>query len=538
MKNNFNLLLCFALIPSFVNSAYGQFGTNDRDTLSINDVRVGVNSMGDIGWDLQGNLLFEIPKNSGQHTVFASNLWFGGLDEAGQLRNAAQTYRIKGTDYGPGPGNVAPFPIDSVFFERFNQVFTLTSAEIANHRANFAQPGYTMPPDLANWPAHGDTSNGESAFLAPYVDVNNDGWYTPMMGDYPRILGDQASYTIYFNHFALPTETGNTDITRCEIHTMTYAYDRPASDPLSQVVFVQQWIKNRGNLLFEDFLVSQWVDFHLGNPSDDYYGCDTTRNLFFAYNADNFDDTTGSFIGYGTAPPAMGVVFLNQELGTFMTIGGDSSVTGFPENAVNYYNYQRGFWIDGNPITLGGNGYAGLQRTAHQFSGDPTDTAQWSMLSANLAPGGRSSLGSSRKFRFDGGESICLSMAFVFARGTDHLHSVEILKQRVDAVQVFYESTGSVCEFTGVPTQLSAEELLGELSIYPNPAAEWLRVSFSTKESGEVILLEVTGRQVLTKPFLNSKEIQISVSDLPVGMYVVQVNTLKGGHSKKVMIQR
>ncbi|MEZ4830315.1 MAG: hypothetical protein R3C61_29120 [Bacteroidia bacterium] len=41
----------------------------------------------------------KVPKGSNRHSMFASSLWIGGLDESGQLRVAAQTYRQSGIDF-------------------------------------------------------------------------------------------------------------------------------------------------------------------------------------------------------------------------------------------------------------------------------------------------------------------------------------------------------------------------------------------------------------------------------------------------------
>jgi hypothetical protein len=70
--------------------------------LDINNVRALINAPGDLFWDFV-NPRFEVPKASGKHTIYAGNLWIGGLDTAGQLHLAAQTYRQNGTDFFQGP---------------------------------------------------------------------------------------------------------------------------------------------------------------------------------------------------------------------------------------------------------------------------------------------------------------------------------------------------------------------------------------------------------------------------------------------------
>ncbi len=54
-----------------------------------------------------------------------------------------------------------------------------------------------------------------------------------------------------------------------------------------------------------------WTDPDLGNASDDYVGTDTTLDMIYVYNGDNEDEGSD---GYGTAPPALGISFLQGPL--------------------------------------------------------------------------------------------------------------------------------------------------------------------------------------------------------------------------------
>src|SRR5437868_15080728 len=71
--------------------------------LDIGNVRARILMNGDMWWDLVGSSLYEVPKNSGKHSLFAGALWIGGHDQSGQLKVAAQTYRQGGSDFWPGP---------------------------------------------------------------------------------------------------------------------------------------------------------------------------------------------------------------------------------------------------------------------------------------------------------------------------------------------------------------------------------------------------------------------------------------------------
>ena len=43
---------------------------------------------------------YEIPKGSNKNSMFAGALWIGGVDDGGNLKVAAMTYRQGGNDFG------------------------------------------------------------------------------------------------------------------------------------------------------------------------------------------------------------------------------------------------------------------------------------------------------------------------------------------------------------------------------------------------------------------------------------------------------
>lgn len=53
-----------------------------------------------------------------------------------------------------------------------------------------------------------------------------------------------------------------------------------------------------------------FVDFDLGNPSDDYIGTNVELGLIYTYNGDPIDETNGAPIGFNENPPAVGILFL------------------------------------------------------------------------------------------------------------------------------------------------------------------------------------------------------------------------------------
>src|SRR5690606_22866099 len=113
----------------------------------------------------------------------------------------------------------------------------------------------------------------------------------------------------------------------------------------------------------------QWVDADLGNPFDDFVGCDVPRNLGYCYNGDDFDE---GILGYGLNPPSVGTTFFEgprdsagNELGlyAFVYYNNDfNPVNGNPGPGavpIHYYNYLQALWKNGQTMTYGGNGIGG-----------------------------------------------------------------------------------------------------------------------------------------------------------------------------------
>lgn len=72
--------------------------------LHINNTACGITGKGSFHFNWNNSYgLYEVPKGSGIHAVYASALWVGGLDASNNLHIAAQTYRQTGDDFFEGP---------------------------------------------------------------------------------------------------------------------------------------------------------------------------------------------------------------------------------------------------------------------------------------------------------------------------------------------------------------------------------------------------------------------------------------------------
>jgi hypothetical protein len=84
--------------------AAGCSPSSSQTDLDVNNVRATILGGGDMWWNL-ADAQYEVPKNEGVHSLFAGALWIGGMDNQGNLKIAAMTYRQTGSDFYPGPLN-------------------------------------------------------------------------------------------------------------------------------------------------------------------------------------------------------------------------------------------------------------------------------------------------------------------------------------------------------------------------------------------------------------------------------------------------
>ena len=319
--------------------------------LNINNARVRVNAGGDMWWDLPGGsgAKYFIPANGSATSMFAGSLWIAGMDVNNQLKCAAVRFRQEGNDFWTGPLTVdGTASIDAETCMEYDKMYNITRAEVDDFLANVDEngiplPGYEIPANIINWPAHGDPTRGMSYYLAPFYDNGGkdgslaDGVYDPTQGDYPYydienelchtktptmeevysgtvygsiladqvIKGDQTIWWVFNDKGNAHTETGGSAI-GMEIRAQAFAFS--TNDEINNMTFYSYEIINRSTYTLTNTYFSPWTDFDIGYGWDDYTGCDVSRGLGYGYNGAAVDGS-GQTEAYGPNPPAIGVDF-------------------------------------------------------------------------------------------------------------------------------------------------------------------------------------------------------------------------------------
>lgn len=423
--------------------------------LNINNTRALIQTGGDMWWDFNRSR-YEIPSGSGQTSLFAGSLWLAGQDVSGQFKVAALRFRQVGNDYWTGPLSTVDAEIEPQTCRDYDRHWETTRSMVAEYAAWYEAgvedalsgtnvqeelfPGYAPPAVITEWPGNGRNfaPYNEDPQLAPYFDRNGDGEYNYEDGDYPGyvlsgksdcsrrvkdLYGDQNLWWVFNDKGNVHTESSGLAI-GMEIRAQAFAF--ATTDEVNNMTFYNYELINRSTFELRETFFGQWVDGDLGNPQDDYVGCDVRRGLGYFYNGDEEDEDAQGNIGYGANPPAIGVDFFQgpfqandnkdnclcvdyasavQDDGTVYEGQGAGygddivdnerygmrkflyhnnstgpAATQDPTVASDYYNLMRGIWKDGTQMSFGGIGYAPGDANAipagYMFPGD-TDPLNW-----------------------------------------------------------------------------------------------------------------------------------------------------------------
>ncbi len=505
---SFTLLKTLLFLSIFFNLLFAQ----TFDSLSIGNINARINSNGSFFWDKSGKPKFEFPKGSNKHATYVATTWMGGYDSGGLLRVAAQTYKQAHEPIVAGPIRNVQFPIyDSLYNQKYNKVWKITKSQIDYHKNNYGNLGYIPSTNVLNWPGNGDINQGEHSQLAPYFDSNNDQIYNPLSGDYPLIKGDEALFIMYHD------EKSDSSL-NFETKALFYVYT--CDSILQNTIFAEFKLTNTNSFAINNFKFASWNDFDLGYFYDDYFGSDSLNNFFYVYNGDQDDNGAP---GYGSTPPALGVVFLNNPMTNFINYKSDYS------DSVNFnfteqiYNYMNSKWINGQNLTYGGNGLdsSGIQ-TTHMFTGFPEDTIGWTEFNVSNEPYDRRGLGSTSYNVFQPNETIQIDLAYVISRGTDHLNSLRKLRTDVNHVKDKYLLQGCY----PVSIQKPSDSFL--FSIYPNPTnSNYVTLKGLESDNYELYINNNLGQNVW-KTNLQANQYDVKIPDLENGIYFIHLKNSDG----------
>ena len=561
------------------------------DSLQINNINAGVHANGDLfsrqlmlpspfsGTSQLWEPHYRYPADAKTNTIFGGTLLLGGLDQSGNLHYSGVGQTYEGPDFQAGP---LSHLYDTTHYLKFARTWKISKAEIDYHRQNYSQPGYQPIEAILLWPGNGNPALGQAAQLAPYTDLNNDGLYNCLDGDYPLIRGDQTIFFMY-NDETLRTEAYAPPL-GIEIHGMVYGFDAPADTALHNTVFVHYDLINRSTENYSDCYLGIFTDPDIGFSSDDFIASDVTRGSYYGYNAKETDGN-GQYFAYGDNPPAQSVTLLAGPYkiadGLDNPAGGcDESINGlnfgndivdderlglttfssfqpyftgwiieYPDlTALNYYNFMKGIWNDGTRFMYGGNGHPDMGSVGPEcnfmFPGnsDPLNwgsncvfpeggynqgTKFWTEEESRNPGGDRRGLGAVGPFTFAPGQVHEVDIAYCTGQGNAGPgSSVDQLMRNIDSLIFKVAQNGLL-----VPNNtlgIKPEKPVETFRIYPNPASTYITLQgIPINQSAEFVIYNMVGTKVSEGKLLQGSQSNINIQNLPTGMYIIRLTTGK-----------
>ena len=478
---------------------------------------------------------FGFPKNNPTYTIYTADLMFVGRDSASLGFRSTDLFNLFNWNIGP---------VSQVNGSTKNYMVKIQKQEVLDHIANFNQTGYQMPASIRDWPAVGDSLLGISPDLAPFIDVNQNGCYDPQNGDYPYMKGDEALYWIRHH----PDST-----LLLEYHYMLYAYQNTQIPELNQAQFLQCRIVNRGNTTYDSAKVGFFYDGDLGNPSDDYVGCDSLSNIAYFYNGDSFDEAFQGQPGLGANSAAAGVKFLSDSMTNmvYFNIGGGPN--GDPTTSFQVWNYMNSRWKNGQPMRFGGNGLNSAavtnDPTTHMYTGDPLLPSGWTERTPGAgqtanSPGDRRLLASIGNFKFRPGESKVMDLVVGYGRKDSvgsHFENVPELLRVLNKVEDFWDTLSSKnfvygsnyhCpSFVGLDDATLNDQ---QIKVYPNPVKGLLHIESDI--ALERLQLFSTSGALLRDVDVRGERLSVDMSNIDQGLYLLLIYDQEGKWSSHKLI--
>ena len=451
--------------------------------LEVNNIRARLFNTGGLFWK-GGDPVYEVPKDSGIHSMFAAGLWIGGM--------IGEELHFAGADYGdwefwPGPLDPAGNPPDDC--SEYDRFWSVTLEDVLRYNTTGAATA-----DLLNWPHDLD---------APVLDGDGiAGNYNLAGGDRPAILGDQTVWWV-MNDRGNAHFWGGTQPLGIEVQVTAFSFSEAyALDLVEGGPFLEETAEAldhttlyRYQLIYlndepmEDVYVGFWADPDLGNFNDDYVGSMPHRSAGYVYNGDNDDrvysdegEVTSS--GYEDRPPAMGVTFLEgpaeRDMAKFIDPRNPPCPICHPNDADDAYKHLQGLWRNGDPLTYGGDGMDQDNPPTDYMYPSPPPTF-WSEENPDgqghqNTPSDRRFLMSHGPFTLEPGDTTDVHIAIVWSQAE---------QGRIASVRKLDRDLALVRALTFSPDPLLLSGTLENLPVLPNePEGETAPASYALAAVG------------------------------------------------------
>lgn len=473
-------------------------------------------------------------KNAPQSTIFASSLWISGFSPTGLkgMFRRFPSYNDKLNQSGPKNNCLSSSSLHCNFW---NQIF---KADIDSINLFIRSSGAFIPKQILQWPAKGNPyllSLGIDIQedVAPFIDIDGNGFYNPNNGDYPAIKGSKMFFSIE-NNSEYPYNPLSI-ATNFEIKKMLYACN--GGGILENTLFYDISITNRSCENFNNTILSLFTD-----PDNLCYntkiGCDSSRSLAYFYSDFNTQPLLCGSLDSSKTRPIGCLKLLNASISgsnskmssfSYFVNGNGGNLTD-PNSTIQYRNYQEGNDKFGFNYEFNNSPYK------YVFPSNPKDSLGWS--DCKNYGNDKRMLMNSPSITFQKDSTIQISYALLFidadtASGQCFDRDIWI-SPYADSVQYYFDNNLFCSSF---PTSIQTSTSNPLFSIFPNPASDIISLNFSDEKTKGVSIRDMLGRSVYSD-FISGKNANISTLSLENGVYFLSVHSSNQTTSQKFIIQK
>jgi hypothetical protein len=513
MKQSFTLLTLALLC--LTNHAQAQTYPLFNTSANIDIANIKAPSLvhGDMWHDSIGSLNYlEFPKGSGHIIGNTSALWMSAYDAQNNLKSAAQMYRQTGTDYWPGPVDSISTTQAQLYATSQNwaKIWKVNSSQIDAFLLLTTHTAANTPSVILEWPAKGNPyakgAGGASLSItkdmAPFVDVNADGVYDPLAGDYPKMKGSQMLWWVINDAGPTHTVTG-TNSMKMEIKMSAYAYK--LGTVADNIIFYEYEVTNKSTATYSSYRIGLMADFDIGYAYDDYSGFDSSHRMGISYNGNNV-----------SLPPAAGVAMMElpgdaynsyAPLGSYRTFANITGAEGDPTNGLEFFRLMHSSNRVGQAYP-NGSLYGTVDELQQCDSNVLSTDTRFVIASNNLS--------------FSPGQTKKFGAALVVADSAGGCPNINFMRlhQTADTAYKIYWNPFRLTP-PAAPTGIAAI-MRSSLHIFPNPATDILHVETAVGSHGLLRVFDALGRSVALPQTLTAKGFELNTAILPAGVYTVR----------------
>jgi len=482
----------FSLLASaFVN---GQVNTS---LLEQNNVRSHVLDNGSLFSNIfNSSSGYIIPKTGNSGIMYALNINMLALDFEANPYFSKSVYEETTWSGGPIRSNYSQ--------QSTPTISCVNKTSVDYHLGNFHLEGYTVIDQINYWPTHGDTTNGEAWYLAPFNDVDGNGIYSPENGDYPCIKGDRACYII-INDSDPTNQISGLNSLGVEAHMMIYQFNS-TNPAINEATYFDIKAFNRSDVDYTKFILGIFMDGDIGGSADDYIGTNLLSSTMYFYNGDLFDENMFGANGYGLNPPAAGITNMNNDM--IMT-------NYLPNNNLNFTNFQL------FNIFSGHDSFGAVRPESFIYTGNYDSGI--SEYSEGNTPNDRRGYASYGRIDLSSGDSHEWNFAITYGRDLDAQHifsSVETMLESTAEVKAFFETIEACALNTASLVEKTKTEK--QIRIFPNPTSTILNIEL--EDNSTVIISNSLGQHIETFQAKGGTN-KLNVSNYQDGIYFATISS-------------